>query len=79
MPGSTVALNLPGPLVAGLASDANSSTNLTTSTFDSVAQGAAAPPNLCPGAWTCPDIGGAAAAGHGQPTRRDVERDRRRR
>ena len=64
VPGSTVALNLPGPLVAGLASDANSSTNLTTATFDSFAQGPPqAPPNLCPSAWTCTDIGGPLPPG----------------
>jgi outer membrane protein assembly factor BamB len=64
VPGSTVALNLPGPLVAGLASDANSSTNLTTATFDSFSQGAQqAPPSLCPSAWTCTDIGGAMPPG----------------
>jgi len=64
VPGSTVALNLPGQLVAGLASDANSSTNLTISTFDNVTQGAPqAPPNLCPGTWACADIGGALPVG----------------
>ena len=64
VPGSTVALNLPGPLVAGLASDANSSTNLVTSTFDSFAQGPpVAPPSLCPGNWTCTDIGGPLPTG----------------
>ncbi len=64
VPGSTVALNLPGPLVAGLASDANSSTNLTTATFDNVTQGPSqAPPNLCPSTWTCADIGGALPPG----------------
>jgi outer membrane protein assembly factor BamB len=64
LPGSTVALNLPGPLVAGLAADANSSTNLTTSTFDNVTQGAPqAPPNICPSAWNCADIGGALPPG----------------
>ncbi len=64
VPGSTVALNLPGQLVAGLASDANSSTNLTVSTFDNVTQGSPqALPNLCPAAWTCVDIGGALPPG----------------
>jgi hypothetical protein len=68
MPGSTVALNLPGPLAAGLASDANSSLNLTVATFDSVAQGApVAPPNVCPSAWTCADIG-TVAPGPGSQT-----------
>ena len=64
VPGSTVALNLPGPLVAGLAADANSSLNLTTSTFDTVTQGPPqAPPAICPAAWTCADIGGALPTG----------------
>jgi outer membrane protein assembly factor BamB len=64
VPGSTVALSLPGPLVAGLASDANSSTNLTTATFSAFTQGPPAiPPNVCPSGWTCTDIGGALPAG----------------
>src|SRR6202022_3763122 len=40
VPGATVALNLPGQLVAVMASDANSTTNLTLSPFDNVTQGA---------------------------------------
>jgi hypothetical protein len=64
LPGSAVALSIPGPLTAGMASDANSSLNLTTATFDSFAQGQpAVPPNVCPSAWTCSDIGGPAPAG----------------
>ena len=64
IPGSTVALNLPGPLVAGLASDANSSTNLTVTSIDNLTFGATqAPPNVCPSAWTCADIGGALPPG----------------
>jgi hypothetical protein len=64
IPGSTVALNLPGPLVAGLASDANSSANLTVAGFDNVAFGGTqAPPNVCPSTWTCADIGGALPPG----------------
>jgi outer membrane protein assembly factor BamB len=64
LPGSAVALNIPGPLTAGMASDANSSLNLTTVTFDSFTQGQpAAPPNVCPSAWTCSDIGAPAPAG----------------
>jgi hypothetical protein len=58
VPGSTVALNLPGSLVAGLASESNSSTNLATATFDSFAQGPpVVPPGVCPDGWTCADIG----------------------
>ena len=64
IPGSEVALNLPGPLVAGLASASNSSTNLSVSTYDSFSQGPPqAPPFLCPSAWTCTDIGGALPPG----------------
>jgi outer membrane protein assembly factor BamB len=58
IPGSTVALNLPGSLVAGLASESNSSTNLAAATFDSFAQGPpVVPPGVCPDGWTCADIG----------------------
>ena len=66
VPNSQVALTLPGPLVAGLASDANSSLNLTVATFDSVVQQATeqAPPLLCPSGWSCNDIGGALPPGH---------------
>ncbi len=65
VPNSQVALNLPGPLVAGLASDANSSLNLTVATFDNVVQQATeqAPPFLCPSGWSCNDIGGALPPG----------------
>ncbi len=65
VPNSQVALTLPGPLVAGLASDANSSLNLTVATFDSVVQQATeqAPPLLCPSGWSCNDIGGALPPG----------------
>ena len=64
LPGSTKALTLPGPLTTGLGSDANSSLNLTTATFDSFAQGApTAPPNVCPSTWTCTDIGGPQPVG----------------
>ncbi|MDQ0259287.1 PQQ-binding-like beta-propeller repeat protein, partial [Sinomonas atrocyanea] len=65
VPGSAVALNLPGPLVAGIASDSYNSTQVSVATFDNVAQlsGSQPPPGLCPAAWTCSDIGGALPAG----------------
>jgi len=68
VPGSTVALNLPGPLVAGIASESNSSNNQAVATFDSVGQlgGSQPPPNTCPSAWSCTDIGGALPAGQDQ-------------
>jgi outer membrane protein assembly factor BamB len=64
IPGSQVALSLPGPLVAGIAASSNSTDNLDAATFDSFAQGPpVAPPSLCPSAWTCTDIGGALPPG----------------
>ena len=64
VPGSQVPLSLPGPLVVGIASGSNSTTNLDTATFDSFSQGPpVAPPSLCPSAWTCTDIGGALPPG----------------
>ncbi len=64
IPGSQVPLSLPGPLVAGIASGSNSTSNLSTATFDSFSQGPpVVPPSLCPSAWTCTDIGGALPPG----------------
>lgn len=64
IPGSQVPLSLPGPLMAGIASGSNSTSNLSTATFDSFSQGPpVAPPSLCPSAWTCTDIGGALPPG----------------
>ena len=68
IPGSEVPLNLPGPLVAGIASDTYNSTLLATVTFDNVAQlpSSQPPPFTCPAAWTCADIGGALPPGDDQ-------------
>jgi outer membrane protein assembly factor BamB len=68
VPGSTVALNLPGPLIAGIASDSYSAAAIATATFDNVAQlpGSAAPAGICPIAWSCADVGGALPAGQDQ-------------
>jgi outer membrane protein assembly factor BamB len=65
VPGSTVSLNLPGPLVAGIASDSYNSTLKSTATIDNYAQlsGSQPPPGICPAAWTCSDIGGALPPG----------------
>lgn len=67
-PGSTTTLNLPGPLVAGIASDANSTSLSSVATIDHVAElgGSNPPPNLCPSAWSCTDIGGALPPGQDQ-------------
>jgi outer membrane protein assembly factor BamB len=64
IPGSQVALHLPGPLLAGIASSSNSTTNLDVATFDGLAQGPPVPPpSLCPSSWACTDIGGALPPG----------------
>jgi hypothetical protein len=65
VPNSQVALTLPGPLVAGIASEADSSSNLSVATLDNVAQQPVelAPPSICPSNWGCTDIGGALPPG----------------
>ena len=65
VPNSEVALTLPGPLVAGIASEADSSSNLAVATFTHVAQKLVElpPPFICPSGWTCADIGGALPPG----------------
>jgi outer membrane protein assembly factor BamB len=70
VPNSQVALNLPQPLVAGIASDANSTNLQSVSTFDNVAElaGSQPPPFICPSGWTCADVGGALPIGQDQLT-----------
>jgi hypothetical protein len=70
VPGSTVALNLPGSLVGGIASDSYNSTQVATATVDNYASlaGSQPPPSICPDSWSCTDIGGAAPAGQDQLT-----------
>ena len=68
VPGSQVTLAFPQPLVAGIASDANSTNVQSTSVFANVAQlaGSQPPPVVCPSAWSCTDIGGALPMGQDQ-------------
>ena len=63
--GSTVALAMPGTLLAGWGGDATSQTTGSQIVFDSLAvtAGATAPPGLCPSGWSCADLGGATPAG----------------
>jgi outer membrane protein assembly factor BamB len=70
VPGSQVSLTLPQPLVAGIASDANSTNVQSTSVFTGVAQlaGSQPPPVMCPSQWSCTDVGGALPAGQDQFT-----------
>jgi hypothetical protein len=65
VPDSEVALNLPEPLVGGIAADANSTVSSSVTTFDNVAElgGSQPPPNTCPSPWSCADIGGALPQG----------------
>ena len=65
IPNSTVALNLSGPLLAGLAVTAHAWGALSTVTFDSVAISTSAPPSpqYCPTGWNCADIGNPSLAG----------------
>ena len=65
VPNSEVALTLPGPLVAGIASEADSSSNLAVATLDHVGQQSVEypPPNVCPIGWSCTDVGGALPPG----------------
>ncbi len=66
--GSTVSLSLPGPLVAGIATDDHNSTTTASATVDNLASlpGSQAPPGICPATWTCADIGGALPPGQDQ-------------
>src|SRR5260370_10286437 len=57
--GSSITLNLSGPLLAGLAVSSHGSGTLSTVTFDSVNPG----PLTCPIGWNCRDIGNVALAG----------------
>jgi len=70
VPGSTVALNLPGPLVAGIATDSYNSSQTSTAVVDNLASlpGSQPPPAICPDAWTCTDIGDPTPAGQDQLT-----------
>ncbi|HEY6470533.1 MAG TPA: PQQ-binding-like beta-propeller repeat protein [Candidatus Dormibacteraeota bacterium] len=63
--GSTVALVMPGALLAGWGGDATSQTTSSQIVFDTLAVtvGASAPPGLCPTGWSCADLGGATPAG----------------
>jgi hypothetical protein len=70
IPDSTVALTLPAPLAAGIATDSYNSGQVSTATVDNLASlaGSQPPPFICPAAWTCTDIGGPLPAGQDQLT-----------
>jgi len=70
VPGSTVPLDLPGPLAGGIASDSYNETTTAPANVDNLASlpGSNAPPFICPAAWSCADIGGALPPGQDQLT-----------
>ena len=65
IPGSTTPMNMPGQLLAGLATDAFDNSRTINVVMDNVAllPSAPKPPGVCPNAWTCEDIGGALPNG----------------
>lgn len=65
VPGSAVALNVTGTMLAGLAVTSHNSGALSTATFANVAlvTTTPAPPQDCPTGWTCADVGSQSLAG----------------
>jgi hypothetical protein len=65
MAGSTVALSMTGPLLAGFAITSHNQGTGSAVTLDNVAvtPGELAPPGICPTGWQCADVGGATPAG----------------
>ena len=63
--GSTLALNMPGTLLAGMAVTSHNVGTLSSAMFDSVAIGgsAAEPPGVCSANYLCADIGMGTLAG----------------
>ncbi|MEA2646956.1 MAG: hypothetical protein QOE92_2039 [Chloroflexota bacterium] len=65
VPGSTMALNMPGTVITGIANTSYDQANTASVVMDNVAQlpSAPRPPGVCPSSWSCSDIGGALPAG----------------
>ena len=65
IPGSTLALNIPGVMTSGIATDSHNDAAYTIATVDNLAQlgGSSKPPDVCPNGWSCTDIGGALPPG----------------
>ena len=66
IPGSTIAINMVGSVLAGMAVTSHHAGLLSTVTIDSVgvtATGTPPPPPSCPAPWTCADIGTPAVTG----------------
>jgi outer membrane protein assembly factor BamB len=65
IPGSTVALNITGFLTSGIATDSHNEAGYSVATVDNLAElaGASPPPGVCPGGWSCTDVGGPLPPG----------------
>src|SRR5207244_5495663 len=63
--GSSITLNLSGPVLAGLAVTSHNTGTLSTVTFDTVSASTTAPPppTGCPTNWNCADIGNSTPVG----------------
>ena len=68
IPGSTMAIAMTGPLLAGLALTSHNQGTAGTVTFDTASVSATElpPAGVCPGTWTCADIGTVAPGPGGQ-------------
>jgi outer membrane protein assembly factor BamB len=61
--GSSVTINMTGPVLAGLAATSHNSNTLGTIVFNSVSVSIGGLPVSCPTTWSCADIGSPALAG----------------
>jgi outer membrane protein assembly factor BamB len=61
--GSSVTLNMTGPVLAGLAATSHNSNTLDTIVMSNVSVGSGGIPVSCPTGWSCADIGSPALAG----------------
>src|SRR5579885_1156477 len=68
IPDSTFTLDMPGPLMAGLAVTSHNAGRLGAVSFDAFALSPKAPPapSSCPAPWTCQDVGPVPLAGSQQ-------------
>ena len=63
VPGSSITINMTGPVLAGLAATSHNSNTLGTIVFNSVNVSTGSLPVSCPTNWNCADIGSPALAG----------------
>lgn len=70
VPGSAVALNVTGAMLAGMAVTAHNTSTISTATYANVTlvTTTPVPPQDCPSGWTCADVGSPALAGGSSQT-----------